>query len=228
MMGSNNGGNAEKPAHQITITRPFYMGKYEVTQAQWQAVMGNNPSHYKGDKLPVEQVSWDDANTFIARLNARNDGFTYRLPTEAEWEYAGRAGTTSAYYWGNDEIQACRYANVADQTATEKYPNMQLVQCRDGYADSSPVGSFQPNSFGLYDMAGNVEEWCEDWYGENYYGSSPGSDPDGPATGKGRVVRGGSFGHAVAWSRSAGRSYATPDSTFSNAGFRVVAVMRTQ
>ena len=97
MMGSTNGGSDEKPVHQVTISQAFYMGKYEVTQGQWQAVMGNNPSNFKGDNLPVETVSWDDAIAFIARLNAQNDGFTYRLPTEAEWEYACRAGTTGDY-----------------------------------------------------------------------------------------------------------------------------------
>ncbi len=223
MMGSNN----DDPVHQVTITKPFYLAKYELTQGQWQAVMGNNPSRYKGNTSPVDQVSWNDAIAFIAKLNSRNDGFTYRLPTEAEWEYAARAGTTSTYYWGNDQSQACRYANVGDQSAKEKYPNVELIACRDGYADSSPVGSFQPNSFELYDMIGNVGEWCQDWYDANYYGTSPGSDPQGPASGQTRVLRGGTFGQATWMLGSATRFQSSPELVASNFGFRVAA-MKTQ
>jgi len=227
MMGSDTVLDDEKPAHSVTISKGFYMAKYEVTQAQWQAVMGNNPSHYQGGNLPVESVSWDDATAFIARLNSRTDGFTYRLPTEAEWEYAARAGTTTTYYWGNDITQACRYGNVGDQTAKAKY-QAPLIECHDGYADSAPVGRFQPNSFGLYDMAGNVSELCQDWYDANYYRSSPGSDPHGPASGITRVVRGGSFGQNTFWLRSSARFYNRPDATASNFGFRVVTVAPSQ
>jgi formylglycine-generating enzyme required for sulfatase activity/serine/threonine protein kinase len=224
MMGSNSGAEDEKPVHTVTISKGFYMAKYEVTQAQWEAVMARNPSRYPGANLPVESVSWTDAIAFIARLNSRNDGFKYRLPTEAEWEYAARAGTTTTYYWGDEITQACRYANVGDQSAKGKYPGVTLIECEDGYPDSAPVGKFQPNSFGLYDMSGNVAEMCQDWYDANYYRSSSGSDPLGPVSGIGHVVRGGAFGQNTSWLRSAARFFGAPDATAGNLGFRVVAM----
>jgi len=227
MMGSAEGAAGEG-LHRVTLTQPFYLAKYEVTQEQWQSVMGNNPSRYKGPRHPVEQVSWNEAIAFIAQLNSQGDSFTYRLPTEAEWEYAARGGSVTTYIWGNDPNQACRYANVGDQTAAEKYPGAELIACRDGYADSAPVGSFQPNNRGLYDMTGNVAEWCQDWFDEKYYANSPNSDPQGAASGNTRVVRGGSFGQNTSWLRSTARWQANPDVSVSNVGFRVAAVARNQ
>jgi formylglycine-generating enzyme required for sulfatase activity len=159
--------------HEVTLTKPFYMGKYEVTQEQWESVMGNNPSYRKTAKYPVTNVSWEDCQEFIKKLNEKTKG-GYRLPTESEWEYACRAGTTTAYSFG-DKI-------------TPKDAN---------YRDSEPlkavaVGSYKPNAFGLYDMHGNVWEWCEDWKAD--YPNGAVTDPNGPANGRGRVLRGGSFG----------------------------------
>ena len=147
-MGSNDGDSDEKPVHTVRLSRPFYLGKYEVTQAQWEAVMGNNPSQFKGDSnRPVEQVSWDDVQEFIRRLNTKESGARYRLPTEAEWEYAARAGSTTAYSFGDGVGQLGQYAWY------------------DGNAGNTthPVGQLQPNAWGLYDMHGNVWEWVQDW-----------------------------------------------------------------
>src|SRR5258708_17333693 len=213
-MGSNNGSSDEKPVHQVTINYSFYIGKYEVTQAQWQAVMGNNPSSFKGEipgplfNLPVEQVSWDDVQSFINKLNEGNDGFRYRLPTEAEWEYACRAGTTGDYA-GNLSEMAWSAENSENRTHN--------------------VGEKQPNAWGLFDMHGNVWEWCQDWYHDSYNGAPT----DGSAWLGGvqlyRVLRGGSWGNKDAASlRSASRSRNTPDNRFYDKGLRLVAVARTQ
>jgi len=209
MMGSTNGYPDEKPVHQVTISQPFYIGRYEVTQAQWQSVMGNSPSYFKdcGGNCPVEEVSWDDAQNFINKLNESNDGFRYRLPSEAEWEYACRAGTTGDYA-GDLDSMAWYSANSGSKT--------------------HPVGGKQPNGFGLYDMHGNVWEWCRDWYDANYYASSPATDPQGPGSGQSRVLRGGSSGNVALGTRSAYRLNLTPASRSDGLGFRVVAVARTQ
>jgi formylglycine-generating enzyme required for sulfatase activity len=205
-MGSDGGSGDEKPVHLVTIRQSFYMGKYEVTQAQWQAVMGNNPSGFKdcGGNCPVEQVSWDDAQNFINKLNASNDGFRYRLPTEAEWEYACRAGTTGDYA-GNLSEMAWYSENSGNKTHA--------------------VGGKQPNAWGLGDMHGNVWEWCQDWYHETYYGApSDGSAWVSGGEQKYRVLRGGSWNHVATFLRSANRSRDSPDSRYFGNGFRVVAV----
>jgi formylglycine-generating enzyme required for sulfatase activity len=204
MMGSTNGSPNEKPMHDVTISRAFYMGKYEVTRAQWQSVMGSNPSTFKGDSLPVETVSWDDVIAFIARLNAQNDGYTYRLPTEAEWEYACRAGTTGDYA-GDLDAMAWYDKNSGNKTHA--------------------VGTKLPNAFGLFDMHGNVWEWCQDWNHDSYTGA-PG---DGSAWLSGgeqkyRVLRGGSWFDIASYSRSATRYWDTPGHRLKLLGFRVVAV----
>jgi formylglycine-generating enzyme required for sulfatase activity len=186
--------NDETPQHLVSISKPFYLGKYEVTQAQWAAVMENNPSTFKGRSNPVEEVSWDDIQTFIKRLNQKEGHKRYRLPTEAEWEYAARAGTTSAYSFGDDEDSVGRYAWYVGNSGDKTHP----------------VGQKQPNPWGLHDMHGNVWEWVQDWYGDQYYSDSPGTDPKGPSTGNVRVVRGGSWGGSAGRCRSANRFSVTP------------------
>ena len=176
MMGSpkkEKDRDDDETQHEVTLTKSYYMGKYVVTQEQWEQIMGNNPSYYKGTKLPVVCISWNDCQDFIRKLNAKTDG-GYRLPTEAEWEYACRAGTTTAYFFG-DKITPTD-ANYGDSRIGNP-----LV-----------VGSYKPNGFGLYDMHGNVNEWCEDWY--RVYPAGAVTDPKGPAKGKNRVLRGGDYG----------------------------------
>ena len=186
--------------HEVTLTKPFYMGKHEVTQEQWESVMGKNPSDTKGAKLPVTNVSWEDCQEFIKKLNAKTDG-GYRLPTESEWEYACRAGTTTAYSFG-DKI-------------TPKDANYDDSKIRKPVA----VGSYKPNAFGLYDMHGNVWEWCEDWYGEYPFAMT---DPKGPAKGEYRVLRGGSFDFSDSDARSSRRnSYGKPSDRTIFFGFRL-------
>jgi formylglycine-generating enzyme required for sulfatase activity len=212
MMGSSTSGEAnEKPAHQVTINYSFYMGKYEVTQAQWQSVMGNNPSHFKdcGGNCPVEQVSWDDAQSFINKLNESNDGFRYRLPTEAEWEYTCRAGMTGDYLSNLMEM-----GWYVENSGNEDGPLGQKTH---------DVGGKRPNALGLYDMHGNVSEWCQDWYHETYYGApSDGSAWLSGGDQKYRVVRGGRWRYPASFARSAVRVGFLPASHWD--GFRVVAV----
>ena len=142
-MGSTNGDSNEKPVHKVTISQPFYMGRYEVTQGQWQAVMGSNPSNFKdcGANCPVEQVSWSAAQDFITKLNEANDGYKYRLPSEAEWEYAARAGTTTARYWGERAEDGCAYENMADRSLKKSNPDAVTANCGDNYVTTAPVGS---------------------------------------------------------------------------------------
>jgi formylglycine-generating enzyme required for sulfatase activity/serine/threonine protein kinase len=210
----------EGPVHTVELDG-FWMGKFEVTQGQYRAIMGTNPSEFKGDNRPVEKVSWNDAMEFCRKLSQRT-GKTFTLPTEAQWEYACRAGTTTSRYWGDDPDQACRYANVADRTGQQQYSNWTIHNCTDGHVNTSPVGSFLPNAWGLYDMIGNVWEWCLDWYGENYYSQSPRRNPVGPGSGSGRGLRGGSWS-PYAWDcRSALRLRAPPSGTYDFLGFRLV------
>jgi formylglycine-generating enzyme required for sulfatase activity/tRNA A-37 threonylcarbamoyl transferase component Bud32 len=228
-MGSTNGQEIEKPVHDVTISQPFYMAKYEVTQAQWKAVMGSNPSSFKGDNLPVEQVSWDDANAFIARLNAQKDGYSYRLPTEAEWEYACRAGTAGDYagdldamaWYGNNSGRARLDAAEIYRTDSANY----FKRITENGGQTHAVGSKLPNAFGLFDMHGNVWEWCQDWYHETYYGApSDGSAWLSGGEQKYRVRRGGSWHGSASDARSAFRFGNTPGNRFNLLGFRVVAV----
>jgi formylglycine-generating enzyme required for sulfatase activity len=203
----------EKPRHTVQITRAFEIGKAEVTQEQWQAVMGTDPSRFKGDALPVEQVSFQDAQAFLNKLNARNDGFNYRLPTEAEWEYAARAGTADQFAGANVADSLAR-RSPADDWA---WYNVEKTQ---------PVATKKPNAWGLYDMRGNVAEWVQDWYDPMYYGSSPAADPKGPATGDARVVRGGSF-HSYPWlTRVSIRTDFPEGYSLYDTGFRLVREKR--
>jgi formylglycine-generating enzyme required for sulfatase activity len=187
--------------HEVTLTKHYYMGKYEVTQEQWQAVMGKNFSETKGTRLPVAYVSWNDCQDFIKRLNAKTNG-GYRLPTEAEWEYACRAGTTTAYSYGD---------------------NITKIDANYGPEGKSvEVGSYKANAFGLYDMHGNVLEWCEDWYGD--YPAGAAADPKGPVTGKGRVLRGGTFYQEFWAARSSFRNYSFQNTRENHFGFRLAMI----
>jgi formylglycine-generating enzyme required for sulfatase activity len=215
----------EKPKHQVTIRSGFYMGKYEVTQAQWQAVMGNNPSNFKNcDQCPVEHVAWDDAQEFIKKLNSMNDGYTYRLPSEAEWEYACRAGTTGDYA-GDLDSMGWYWENSGDARLSGEWNYDKLAANNDR---THPVGQKQPNAFGLYDMHGNVWEWCEDVWHENY-NEVP---TDGSAWVSGgeqyrRVARGGAWAFNAGDLRSANRFSLPPDNRDDFVGVRLVAVARS-
>jgi len=208
-MGDDQSGRGfEKPVHKVAITEPFYLGKYEVTQEQWEAVMGNNPSHFKGAKNPVETVSWDDCQAFLGKLNAKigRQGGKFVLPTEAQWEYACRAGSTSKFCFGDDENQLGEYAFYA----------------RNSGGKTHPVGEKKPNAWGLYGMHGNVGEWCRDWYGA--YGTEAVTDPRGPAIGAIRLFRGGTWGGTDWYCRSAPRYQIVPEGKNSLLGLRIVRV----
>ena len=215
-MGSaESGPDDEKPVHQVKISRDYWMGACEITQAQWRALMGTDPSKNKGDKLPVEMVSWDEVVEFCLKLTQRErkasrlpDGYVYRLPTEAEWEYAARGGSKSKgfTYPGSNEPEevAWHHPGSMDQT--------------------HPVGTKRPNELGFYDMAGNVWEWCLDWYAPDFYSQSPDEDPFNKDHGDKiyRVCRGGSWGLYPTHCRSANRGGGTPAGRFYSYGFRVV------
>jgi formylglycine-generating enzyme required for sulfatase activity len=207
LMGSENGDSDERPVHQVRITRPFELGKYEVTQGQWRAVMGGNPSYFKscGEDCPVEQVSWDDVENFLDKLNERNDGYQYRLPTEAEWEYACRAGTKTRFCSGDkeDDLDAMGW-------------------CKENSgATTHAVGQKKANAWGLFDMHGNLGEWCEDYYA-NYPGGEV-KDPTGPATSEaGLVFRGGNWLENHHTCRSAKRDFGAHKSCRVTIGLRVV------
>lgn len=207
VMGNNQGDNNERPAHKVTITKPFYLGKYEVTQQQWQAVMTNNPAHYRGPNKPVETVTWFDCGRFFNVLSKRAPDRKLRLPTEAEWEYACRAGTTTEYFFGDDP------KSLADYTW--------FTGNAKGDSGTQPVGQKKPNPWGLHDMYGNVWEWCSDWYQQRY---DPGeqTDPAGPPTGAERVLRGGAWNFGPRSCRSSARSKYSAGAEILVFGFRVV------
>ena len=186
--------------HMVMLTKPFYMGKYEVTQEQWESVTKKNPSETKGPKLPVTNVSWEDCQDFIKKLNVKTKG-GYRLPTEAEWEYACKAGTTTAYSFGDKMTP--KDANYDDSKIGK----------------SMAVGSYKANAFGLYDLHGNVWEWCNDWHGEYPIEAT---DPKGPAKGIRRVLRGGSSDNGLSNARSSDRYSITPVIGLDSVGFRLV------
>ncbi len=165
-------------------------------------------------------ISWNDVQAFIRWLN-RKEGKDYRLPTDAEWEYACRAGTKTTKFWGDDPDDACRYANVADRTAKKRFSGWTPIhECEDGFVYTAPVANFQPNNFGLYDMLGNVWEWCEDWYGDYHSGSV--TDPEGPSSGSCRVFRGGSWFYGPRLVRCALRYRNRPGYRYDFLGFRLV------
>ncbi|HQE82806.1 MAG TPA: formylglycine-generating enzyme family protein [Candidatus Hydrogenedentes bacterium] len=205
----------EDPQHSVTLTHGFWMGKYELTKAQWTAVMGTEPWASEGSVLdepdtPAVYVSWDNAQQFITQLNSLT-GRTFRLPTEAEWECACRAGAATRFYWGDDPD----YVEINDYA----WWNDSAEQSGEYYANT--VGQGLPNAFGLYDVSGNVWEWCKDWYDAGYYSASPATDPAGPASGSTRVLRGGSWYFSGSYCRSAYRYYAEPSATDADTGFRL-------
>jgi len=207
--------------HSVIIEKGYYLQETEVTQRQWRAVMGSNPSAFKacGDDCPVENVSWFDAQRFIQRLNDREGGGIYRLPTEAEWEYAARSGTDTAYSWGGGID--CSKALYANDRGSKDDSCVASVQRRGLAPDSTvPVKSYAPNGWGLYDMHGNIWEWCQDWKGE--YPPGAVTDPAGPVDGKDRVLRGGCWDNSPRGLRSAYRGYNSPDSRYSLIGFRLL------
>jgi uncharacterized protein (TIGR02996 family) len=238
-MGSPAGENllGGEAAHEVELTRPFYLGVFPVTQGQWLGVMGDNPSHFcatgggreevegldTGD-FPVEQVSWEEAQAFLAKLAARPDekekGWHYRLPSEAEWEYACRGGASSSTPFCFGKSLSSTQANFNGEDpygGGEKGPNL---------GRACPAGSYRPNAFGLYDMHGNVFEWCEDLYAWGSYANSPAQDPLGPSNGSDRVFRGGSWGSNDWYCRAAVRGGCAPSYQDDGLGFRLAAVPR--
>jgi formylglycine-generating enzyme required for sulfatase activity len=201
-MGSNDGDSDEKPVHTVTVS-DFYIGKYEVTQKQWREIMGNNPSNFKNcDNCPVEMVSWNDVQEFIKKLNQKT-GKNYRLPTEAEWEYAARGGSQSRGY---------KYAGSNNIGEVAWYDD-------NSSSKTHAVGGKKPNELGIYDMSGNVYEWCSDWYGNYSAGSQ--RNPQGPTSGTIRVLRGGGWGSGAGVCRVSGRFLNAPGGRDRNSGFRL-------
>ena len=199
---------AGETAHKVTLTQPFELGVYEVTQEQYEAVMGDNPSHFREAGHPVEKVSWNQAVSFCRKLSALPEeqaaGFEYRLPTEAEWEYACRAGSTTVYSFGDDDAELGDHAWFILNSGSR----------------TNPVGGRKENAWKLHDMHGNVWEWCQDWSAALPAGEV--TDPAGPAEGSRRVLRGGSWYHYPVFCRSADRSSHEPDYRHYNLGFRVL------
>jgi formylglycine-generating enzyme required for sulfatase activity len=208
MMGDEEGDEEEKPVHKVTITKPFYIGKYEITQEQWQTLMGGNSSHFKGAKNPVDRVSWEDCQAFIKKLNEKfaASGATFSLPTEAQWEYACRAGSSDRYGFGNDASRLAEHGWFGDNSNGKTHP----------------AGEKKPNAWGLYDMQGNLWEWCADWYEGNYYKKSPVTDPTGPTAVTSRVLRGGSWADPAPYCRASYRYCLPPWFRVHGYGFRVI------
>jgi uncharacterized protein (TIGR02996 family) len=230
-------GKEEGPVHEVEISRAFYLGVFPVTQREWQAVMGNNPSYFCAtgegqdevagldtSDFPVEQVSWEEAQGFLERLSALpeevNSGRKYRLPMEAEWEYACRGGACSsaAFHFGDSLTSTqANFDGNHPYGGADKGPFL---------GRPCPVGSYRLNALGLYDLHGNVWEWCADWYGRLSYDISPERDPPGPPRGSGRVIRGGSWSEYGRYCRAAYRFRLSPADRYDNAGCRVAAVPR--
>ena len=186
---------SDEQQHEVCVDG-FYLGKYEVTQGEWQKVMGNNPAYFKnGDRFPVEKVSWNDAKTVAIKLSPGSG--SYRLPTEAEWEYAARSGTTTPFSFGRTIS-----TDQANYHGKHTYNGGLEGKFR---VKTTMVGSFSANHWGLHDMHGNVWEWCLDWYGKRYYFSSPANNPQGSSSGSHRVIRGGCWSYRPARMRSANR-----------------------
>jgi formylglycine-generating enzyme required for sulfatase activity len=221
MGGRGTRGAEEQPQHEVTITRPFYMGVYTVTQEQYGQLMTADPSTNKGARLPAEGEFWTEAVDFCKKLSEKT-GQAVRLPTEAEWEYACRAGTTTAFNFG-DQISS----DQANYEGTMIWDKGKKGVYR---GKSMPVGTFKPNAWGLYEMHGNITQWCSDWYDKDYYARSPAVDPKGPDASSdnpvSRVSRGGSWGYGPRLCRSASRSGMQEWRKLTWTGFRVVVELK--
>ncbi len=254
----------EAPVHKVRITRPFYLGQYEVTVGQFRKFLAasgyrpeseadgggygynplydpkqsehgdafdgrnpkyswQNPGFRQDDDHPVVNVTWNDA-VALSNWLSKTEGKKYRLPTEAEWEYACRAGTRTRYHSGDDPQSLLKVANTFDADAQKNWPQWQAYALagHDGFAFTSPVGSFAPNALGLYDMHGNVWEWVSDWHDEHYYANSPSDDPQGPATGSVRVRRGGSWHTWPFYARASYRNWNSPGTRYTLVGMRLL------
>jgi formylglycine-generating enzyme required for sulfatase activity len=260
----------EAPVHKVRISRPFYLGKHEVTVGQFRKFLESsgytpesvadgtggygynpdydpkkskrgdafegrspkyswlNPGFKQTDDDPVVNVTWHDAVAMAAWLT-KKEGKKYRLPTEAEWEYACRAGTRTRYHSGDDPATLLKAANVFDADTRKNWPQWEqyALAGHDGFEFTAPVGSFAPNAWGLHDMHGNVWEWCADWHADTYYAMSPVDDPQGPATGKVRVRRGGSWQTWSFYARSSYRNWNTPATRYTLVGMRLVCEATT-
>lgn len=218
----------EGPTHQVCVGS-FYMGKHEVTNLQYRKKDAAHDSgsynnlSLNGDWQPVINISWSDANAYAAWLSQKT-GMKFRLPTEAEWEYAARAGTVTSRPWGNSPDGACAHANVLDRTSklVNRAITLDTHNCKDGFAVTAPIGAKQPNKFGLHDMIGNAYEACSDWYQANYYSYSPAKNPQGPGSANAKVLRGGSWNQAPEKVRVANRSSIPPRLRDPLVGFRLV------
>ena len=214
-MGSNDGNSNEKPPHTVSVNT-FYIGETEVTQELWKAVMGDNPSNFKkGDNYPVEEVSWNDCQTFIKKLNEKT-GKKFRLPTEAEWEFAARGGKSGGTkYSGSDNLAEVAWYGYWDDNDKNRTITTTTTM---------PVAQKKSNSLGIYDMLGNVWEWCQDWYASDYYKNSPSNNPQGPSSGSYRVLRGGSWNFNAYCCRVANRYYGGPGIRGYDYGLRLALV----
>jgi len=221
-----DGDPNERPVHEVCVS-DFYIGTTEVTNEQFKKFM---PTHKSGTaqgisleeaKQPVVNVSWEDAEAF-AKWLSQSSGQMYRLPTEAEWEFATRAGSSDSRFWGNNPNEACKYANVADLTAKKYREKWTVFNCDDGYQVAAPVGSFLPNGNGLYDVLGNAWEWCEDVYNSEAYTRLPKNNPVYEGSGEYRVMRGGGWSNGPLGIRSSHRVGLSPDFGHHALGFRLV------
>ncbi|HMK61530.1 MAG TPA: formylglycine-generating enzyme family protein [Dissulfurispiraceae bacterium] len=223
-----DGDPNERPAHEVCVS-DFSMGVYEVTNAQFRKFKADhNSGSYEGlalngDKQPAVFVSWEDAIAYAKWLSGKT-GQKFRLPTEAEWEYACRASTKSSRFWGNNPDDACVYANVADSTAKKRWSRWTTFACDDKYAVSAPVGSYKPNAFGLYDMLGNVWEWTQDIYNSEAYSKLPKNNPVYAGAGEYRVMRGGGWSNGPMGIRCSHRVGLSPDFGHHALGFRLVRI----
>ena len=205
---SEQGRYGDETQHKVTLTEGFWLAETTVTQALWEVVMGDNPSHFKGERLPVEQVSWKDAQSFIAKMNGMKPELQMCLPTEAQWEYCCRAGMTTAFHFGGKNDLNLERVNYSG-----KWDNY------DANGETKTVKSYAPNDWGLYEMHGNVYEWCQDWFGD--YPAQPIVDPQGSEIGARRVLRGGSWIDGGRFCRSAYRDASAPGFRGNAIGFRL-------